>query len=129
MATSRLCQVSARGLASERDSRGATGWPGQQSNGYFRPTVPGTRPSALRDSVFGSESPLPHQTSLTLAKRRVSLRLASQLGSGLWLPVQNHRDRRRDDVVDQPIHQEPLAIRRDHVLSLASRHSTHVSLE
>lgn len=57
MATLRLYQVSVRRLASEPDSRGGTGWPGPQNDGYSRPPVPDARPSALRASVFGSESP------------------------------------------------------------------------
>jgi len=34
MATLGLSQVSGRGLASEPDSPGANGWPGQQNDGY-----------------------------------------------------------------------------------------------
>ena len=50
-----------------------------------------------------------HVSELTAMASRASSGQA-QLGSGLWLPVQNHRDRRRDDVFDERIHQEPLAV-------------------
>ena len=53
MATLRLCQVSARGLAFEPDSRGVTGWPGQQNNGHTCLVRYAARRRHIRGDVVG----------------------------------------------------------------------------
>ena len=50
MATLRLYQVSARGLASEPDARGGTGWPGLQNDSYS-PSACATRARAKVDFI------------------------------------------------------------------------------